>query len=243
MAGAKKAGHDWRLPSPSPKWSERRVGWCWHARGVSIPVWKQGYRDPRGDQAVPSPLALNFECKPSSHSAWEEKALQKAGFCVYFSHFLIFLQEKWKNIKKQKWKKSEKVAYFREKVAYFSVPWVFRWFCAKMKVKKKWKSGVISWKSGVFSRTLSFVNFARFSASINAGILLPGQGFLGLKLSPMISSDELRELRTRQWSCSTLSRGISYLDEQRRQVKQETMDVDDQLKVSRPHWNKKIVGF
>ena len=43
---------------------------------------------------------------------------------------------------------------------------------------------------------------------------------------------DIRELKSRQWSCSTLQGGMSYLEEQRRLVKEEHLDIEDQLKVT-----------
>ena len=43
---------------------------------------------------------------------------------------------------------------------------------------------------------------------------------------------DIRELKSRQWSCSTPQGGMSYLEEQRRLVKEEHLDIEDQLKVT-----------
>ena len=41
------------------------------------------------------------------------------------------------------------------------------------------------------------------------------------------------QLRSRQWSCETLRRGLSYLDNQQVAVKEEKKSIDEQIEVSR----------
>lgn len=47
-----------------------------------------------------------------------------------------------------------------------------------------------------------------------------------------VPREALMELRSRQWSCDTLMRGVSYLDNQRQKVKEESVDIEEQLSVT-----------
>ena len=47
----------------------------------------------------------------------------------------------------------------------------------------------------------------------------------------MTEKEALTQLQSRQWSCDTLQRGISYMNEQSSVVKEEVTDLDERIKV------------